>query len=172
MSELMRRIRFNFYLYINVISTMNTQSCFKLIQEENDGHFSSFSAHHEASDYSGCEYTYNDSKIIQRMAKQTPKKIGQFVTLWKRDSTSSETAPFHIEDGIDYALIICFNGNMSGRFLFPKRVLIEKGIITDGKMVKGKRGFRVYPAWDRPKSKQAIQSQKWQEEYFSDVLKL
>ncbi|MEG2603136.1 MAG: MepB family protein, partial [Carnobacterium sp.] len=32
-----------------------------------------------------------------------------------------------------------------------------------------KRGFRVYPLWDQPDNPQAIQTQKWQLNYFLDL---
>nr|WP_254112750.1 MepB family protein [Bacillus pumilus] len=31
---------------------------------------------------------------------------------------------------------------------------------------KGKMAMRVYPSWDKPASKQSIEMQKWQLEYF------
>ena len=55
--------------------------------------------------------------------------------------------------------------NKIGQFIFPKNILIEKGILkTDDQ--DGKMGIRVYPRWDTPDNKQAIATQKWQLSYF------
>ncbi|MEC0126550.1 MepB family protein [Paenibacillus pabuli] len=48
-----------------------------------------------------------------------------------------------------------------GHFVFPKHVLLQRDIISDqGK--GGKRAIRVYPPWDKPTSKQALNTQQWQ----------
>jgi hypothetical protein len=111
-------------------------------------------------------------KYIQRTAKVTPKKNGQFVTLWKRNFDNI-TIPLEAKDNFNYIVIVCFKDTKFGRFLFPKDVLIQKKIIANsiGKH-EGKRGFRVYPKWDSPTSKQAIDTQKWQLNYFSESLVL
>ncbi|EJP05170.1 MepB domain protein [Leptospira interrogans serovar Bulgarica str. Mallika] len=38
----------------------------------------------EGSDYGACNFELKKWKITFRVAKITPKKVGQFVTLWKR----------------------------------------------------------------------------------------
>ncbi|MFG1526227.1 MepB family protein [Halobacteriovorax sp. ZH2_bin.1] len=120
--------------------------------------------HEEAQEYNGCSYTYEGKHYIQRCSKVTPKKVGQFVTLWKRDS-GGKTIPYHSKDSLDYVVIICDTESEQGYFLFPKDALVKKGILSSaGK--EGKRGFRLYPKWDQPTSKQAISSQKWQLDYF------
>lgn len=122
--------------------------------------------HDEAAEYEGCEYTLGRHKFIQRTAKVTPKKDGQFVTLWKRNRQGI-TAPFTESDDFDFVAILCHKGSKSGCFLFPKDILSEKGILQiSGKKASGKRGFRVYPTWDKPTNKQALNTQKWQQEYF------
>jgi len=55
-----------------------------------------------------------------------------------------------------------------GQFVFPKSVLIKKGIISTDKK-DGKRAFRVYPNWDNANSKQAERTQKWQLEFFYEI---
>lgn len=145
---------------------------FLLITDVNGGKTSKYQNHLEAKEYNGCEYVFKKCKYIQRTAKQTPKKIGQFVTLWKRDSKNI-TTPFDSKDKFDYVVILCFKGKKSGKFLFPKDVLIQKNIISSStKDREGKRGFRVYPKWDKPTNKQALDSQKWQLNYFSESLSL
>lgn len=124
----------------------------------------------ESIEYSGCSYTFNKKNFVQRTAKITPKKIGQFVTLWKRDQ-AGETCPLEQEDDFDFVIIICKKDKLFGRFLFPKSILIEKSYIQSPKH-EGKRGFRVYPDWDTPLSKQAIKTQGWQSQYFERTLTL
>lgn len=55
-----------------------------------------------------------------------------------------------------------------GQFVFPKAVLIEKGVITSLRK-DGKRAIRVYPIWDVTQSKQAERTQKWQLNYFYEI---
>lgn len=142
---------------------------FLKIKENNLGEFTDYKVHEEASEYFGCEYIYNDHKYIQRTAKITPKKVGQFVTLWKRNSKGL-TVPFEADDFLKSVLILTKQDQRVGSFLFPKELLIEKGILTSSK--DGKRGFRVYPDWDRPTSKQALKTQEWQLKCFSSDLRL
>ncbi len=122
----------------------------------------------EAKEYNGCSYQLGSLSIIQREAKTTPQKVGQFVTLWKRNP-KGETCPLEISDRFDYVVIICETQEQIGHFLFPKEVLAEKGHIRS-KRSNGKRGFRVYPAWDNPTSKQAKATQSWQLQYFSKTI--
>lgn len=124
----------------------------------------------EAVEYNGCSYIIKNLSIIQREGKLTPKKIGHFVTLWKRDE-SGVTCPLDASDDLDFLVIICESKNRQGHFFFPKEVLLEKGYLKS-KRHDGKRGFRVYPAWDSPSSKQAVKTQKWQLEYFKSGLVL
>ncbi|WP_347218957.1 MepB family protein [Chryseobacterium sp.] len=118
----------------------------------------------ECKEYSGFNFTVNDTKIKFRISKITPTKTGQFVTIWKRNE-KGETAPFDITDDADFYLVAAFKDNLSGIFIFPKPILTEKGILSDGKKA-GKRGIRVYPAWDKAGSKQAQKTQDWQTKYF------
>lgn len=120
--------------------------------------------HIEAKEYFGSSYNLENLNIIERTAKITPKKNGQFVTLWKRN-IKGNTEPYHESDNFDYFFIKVFFKNSTGVFKFSKQVLIEQGIISTEKK-EGNRGFRVYPIWDHPKSKQAIKTQQWQLKYF------
>ena len=121
----------------------------------------------ESLKYNACRFELNGLKIICRNAKVTPKKIGQFVTFWKRKG-NGEIEPFYETDLIDFYAVNVRNENQSGQFVFPKSVLIKKGIISTDKK-EGKRAFRVYPSWDFPKSKQAEKTQKWQLNYFFEI---
>ncbi len=118
----------------------------------------------ESRDYDACTFKLNELRIISRSSKTTPTKTGQFVTFWKR-LKYGPIAPFDASDDFDFLVVNAENGQHFGQFVFPKSVLISKGIIASITK-KGKRAFRVYPIWDAAKSKQAINSQKWQLNYF------
>lgn len=117
----------------------------------------------ESADYNACHFQCNGKKITFRSAKVTPKKIGQFVTLWKR-SQKGPIEPFHYNDKMDLYIIETQYNNHVGYFIFTKEILNEKGILF-GKY-EGKRGFRVYPTWDQPNNKQGMSTQNWQLSYF------
>ena len=125
---------------------------------------SNFEVDKESKNYNACTFKLNNLKIIFRKAKITPTKIGQFVTLWKRNKQKI-TEPFSVSDEFDFVIIYVKAEHNSGQFVFPKSVLIENGIISSDKK-EGKRGFRVYPIWEIAINKQAIQTQKWQLNYF------
>jgi hypothetical protein len=121
----------------------------------------------ESMEYGACSFKLNGKTIQHRVSKITPTKTGQFVTIWKR-SKDGVTEPFDISDDIDFIVITSESGENLGQFIFPKTVLAEKGIITkNGK--EGKRGIRVYPAWDRVTNKQAELTQRWQTKYFLTI---
>lgn len=121
----------------------------------------------ESSEYKACNFKLNKLQVRFRKAKITPTKIGQFVTLWKRLSTGI-IAPFENTDSIDLVIINIVNGNQFGQFVFPKSVLCKQGILTVNHK-EGKRGFRVYPPWDKTTNAQAIKTQTWQLNYFLDL---
>jgi len=121
----------------------------------------------ESAEYDACTFQLNGKSVIHRAAKITPTKIGQFVTIWKRNE-NGQTEPFHINDDFDFIIISTRNGDLFGQFIFPKSILLEKCIISSDKK-QGKRGIRVYPTWDVTINKQAQQTQQWQIEYFVDT---
>ena len=114
----------------------------------------------ESKEYNACEFTLNGMKVISRNAKTTPNKNGQFVTFWKRNNNGI-IEPFDSNEGIDFFVINVSKEKRIGQFVIPKSVLVEKKIISIDK-IEGKRGFRVYPNWDTPGSKQAKKTQQWQ----------
>lgn len=120
----------------------------------------------EADEYLGCNFQIQHLHIKFRKAKITPKKIGQFVTLWKRD-TNSKTIPYDASDPFDFYIIATSKDHKCGFFLFPKIVLIKNKILTSTQ--GGKRGFRLYPNWDVPTNKLALATQKQQIPYFIDI---
>ena len=126
-----------------------------------------FTVELESKEYAACRFDLNGQHILSRNAKVTPKKIGQFVTFWKRNDNRL-IAPFDQTDTIDFYVVNVQIQNRFGQFVFPKSVLTAKGIIsTENK--EGKRAFRVYPCWDIPTSKQAKRTQEWQLDYFYEL---
>ncbi len=118
----------------------------------------------ECLEYSGCSFKLDDLKIKFRQAKITPKKVGLFVTFWKRNA-ENKTEPFNINDPFDFYIIAAKQENNFGFFIFPKDLLSEKNILTNSKK-EGKRGFRVYPNWTKTENNQAVKTQLWQTIYF------
>lgn len=121
----------------------------------------------ESKEYEASSFNLNALIIKARRSKITPKKIGQFVTLWKRN-VNGETIPLEDSEEIDLIVITSREESHLGQFVFPKNLLMEKGIISHGKKA-GKRGFRVYPPWSQPDNKTAQKTQKWQLEYFLTI---
>lgn len=121
----------------------------------------------ESQEYSACDFVMNNKNIKFRVARITPTKIGQFVTLWKRIG-NGPIMPFDLSDPIDLFVVSVRRGDHLGQFVFPKTVLYEKGFVSkDG--IGGKRAMRVYPPWDVTDSKQAGQTQAWQLKYFFEI---
>lgn len=121
----------------------------------------------ESQEYGACTFNMNNCAVIFRVAKITPTKSGQFVTLWKRIG-NGPIMPYDITDPIDLVVVTVHNKDHFGQFVFPKKVLCEKGIIShSGK--EGKRAFRVYPSWDIADNAQAKKTQTWQLQYFFKV---
>lgn len=123
----------------------------------------------ESADYGAYSFDVNGLAVRFRVAKITPTKIGQFVTLWKR-SEGGPIAPFDLSDSLDLAIISAKAGDNFGQFIFPKSVLLAKDILSKADK-GGKRAIRVYPPWDKPLSDQARRTQNWQVKYFLDLTK-
>jgi hypothetical protein len=126
--------------------------------------FSDLKAEAESAEYGAYRFCLNEKKIIFRVAKITPTKTGQFVTVWQRNKDGI-TAPFDLSDDFDFIIIGVKKDNLCGQFIFSKTILLEKDIISN-KKTGGKRGFRIYSPWDIVENKQAEKSQKWQLNYF------
>ncbi|MEO6133813.1 MAG: MepB family protein [Ginsengibacter sp.] len=136
----------------------------RLVFQPLDLSISNFILNKESKEYEACFFTLNGKNIIYRLAKITPTKTGQFVTIWKRNENGI-TVPFDINDDIHFVIIAVTKDDQFGQFIFPTSVLADKGIITQsGK--EGKRGIRVYPPWDKANNEQAIKTQVWQSKYF------
>lgn len=139
----------------------------ELVYDTCNFEFSNLIIDSESEEYQACSFKLNTFEIIHRLSKITPTKIGQFVTIWKRN-TKGITAPFDVSDNFDFIIITSKSGENLGQFVFPKSVLLEKGIISNSK-ISGKRGIRVYPPWDIPTNKQAEKTQHWQIKYFYSI---
>ena len=123
----------------------------------------------ESSKYGGYWFALNDAPIMFRVAKITPTKIGQFVTLYRRIGGKGPTKPYTLEDAANFFIVSTRQGDNFGQFIFPKIVLHEHGIISNNDGTGGKWAIRVYPPWDIAINKQAKNTQAWQLEYFVDA---
>jgi len=121
----------------------------------------------ESTDYSAYHFYLNNKHICYREAKTTPKKTGQFVTLWKRNK-SGTIEPFDYSDDIDFVIISVRKDYSFGQFIFPKGILLERGIFST-KTRDGKRAIRVYSPWDETNSPQAERTQQWQLNFFYEI---
>ncbi|WOK07116.1 MepB family protein [Imperialibacter roseus] len=130
-------------------------------------HLSNLQMEDESKEYGACTFTVNSLVVIGRDAKQTPKKTGQFVTIWKRVD-NGPTQPFSASDTFDFFVINTRKGDHSGQFVFPKAALIKHRIVSQPP-VRGKLGMRVYPPWELAESKQAMKTQDWQLKFFLHI---
>lgn len=118
----------------------------------------------ESAAYAAHSFTVDGRSVRFRVAKSTPTKVGQFVTVWKR-SASGPIEPFDVADPIDLFVISTGDRDRLGQFVFPVDVLRERGVVSvDGS--GGKRAFRVYPPWVSTTNGQATSSQAWQLDHF------
>jgi hypothetical protein len=139
----------------------------ELIYDKCGFDFAEFGGNTESAGYGACCFRLNGRRIQYRVSKITPKKAGQFVTIWKRNKNGI-TEPFDMSDGIDFIIISSQSGDHFGQFIFPVTVLADKGIITRNAN-EGKRGIRVYPPGAIATNKQAEKTQAWQTEHFITI---
>ncbi|MBM4222578.1 MAG: hypothetical protein FJ161_02080 [Gammaproteobacteria bacterium] len=123
----------------------------------------------ESQEYYAHSGLLNDHRIQWRIAKKTPKKVGYFVTTWKRNAEHL-TTPYDVEDEVEFFVINVKDRDQIGQFIFPKKILISKNIISTSS-TEGKRGIRVYTPWDLTDNRQAHITQSWQMLYFFDFNK-
>lgn len=91
--------------------------------------FSNMNWDKEGNQYHACKFDINNKKILFRSSKITPKKIGQFLTVWHRNIFSI-TIPFDVSDQLDYLIILSEKDTKKGVFIFPKNTLVSKGIFS------------------------------------------
>ncbi|MFE5813284.1 MepB family protein [Streptomyces sp. NPDC056479] len=118
----------------------------------------------KSAEYAAHGFTLDGLSVRFRVAKTTPTKVGQFVTVWQR-SKEGPIRPFDAEDGVDLFVISSRDSGHFGQFVFPREVLCRRGIVSRNGS-GGKRGFRVYPPWVTTANRQAHGSQAWQVNYF------
>lgn len=121
----------------------------------------------ESHKYSAHGFALNGIKAQFQLAKITPSKTGQFVTIWQRDDKGI-TQPYKIDDNFTLYIIAVKDNNKQGVFIFPKAELYKHKILA-GESSKGKRGIRVYASWDAALSKQAQKTKNWQTQFFIDL---
>lgn len=121
----------------------------------------------ESQDYGATEFKMNNMFIRFRAAKITPKKIGQFVTFWKRMG-QGPIMPYDSTDAFDYLIVSVRSGERLGQFVFPKAALCMQGYVSKN-ATGGKLAMRVYPPWDITESRQAQKTQAWQLNYFYEI---
>lgn len=119
----------------------------------------------EGAAYGACRFALDGRTRLFRVAKTTPTKVGQFVTLWKRPQPGGEIAPLDADDEIDTVIVLASSGPQRGYFIFSKAVLIAQGVFASAAQA-GKRALRLYPPWSDPLAPQAVRSQRWQAPYF------
>lgn len=103
-------------------------------------------------DYEALTFSFKEETYQSRLAKKTPTKSGYFVTCWTKDE-DNYNRPYKIEEFADYLIVAVIDDELNGYFLFPRELLVEKGILASSKY-QGKMAFRVYPKWCNQLNKQ------------------
>ena len=130
-------------------------------------HYTQPQLEEQNAEYGAYLFHLNAWLIRYRVAKVTPTKEGQFVTIWHRNEMGI-SQPYDESESVDYYVISTRKGDHFGQFVFPKASLVSRKVLSVNG-IGGKRAIRVYPAWDNPTSKQAKKTQEWQLEYFMDI---
>jgi len=138
-----------------------------LVYDTLDFTFQDVVAEKQSAEYDAYTFRLNGLNVLFRSAKITPKKTGQFVTLWKRLG-NGPIMPFDAADPIDLVVVSVKTATHYGQFIFPKDILLKRSIFTTA-CKDGKRAIRVYPLWDVTENAQAKRTQKWQLDYFVDL---
>ncbi len=128
---------------------------------------SELSCKEESQEYGACTFLLEHRRVLFRTAKITPKKSGQFVTLWKRIGTGP-ISPYDLHDPFDFFVVSVKTSTRFGQFIFPKTKLCQKEIVSSENR-EGKRAMRVYPPWDVAPNTQAKKTQAWQLPYFLEI---
>lgn len=148
-----------------------TQAEFMLVAERVFGPcgfcYSCLTLEVESTEYGASAFQLGAKKVRFRLAKTTPTKTGQFVTLWKR-TAAGPIAPYDAADPVDFFVIYVKNNLRSGIFIFTKEILCRMKVFsTHG--CGGKRAMRVYAPWDDALNSQAKKTQAWQKNYFLEI---
>lgn len=134
--------------------------------------------------YVASRFGLNGNSIVFRVAKTTPDRPGQFVTLWKRPVAGGDIVPLDFDDDIDFVVVdVMGHGDgeiYRGQFIFSKRILVEKKIMSSCEK-GGKLAIRVFPPWSEELTRGAVkkvgkmsggakETQKWQLKYYFPIL--
>jgi Uncharacterized protein conserved in bacteria len=84
----------------------------------------------ESAEYSASRFGLDGHTIVFRVAKTTPTKIGQFVTIWKRPRSGSTIAPLDVDDGVAFVVVSVSDATHRGQFVFDHKILASKGIMA------------------------------------------
>jgi hypothetical protein len=123
----------------------------------------------ESKEYGAHAFEVNGSKAVFRIARTTPKKAGQFVTLWQRAAPDGgPIRPFDSSDGIGLFAVSVRGETGPGQFVFPQAALIVHDVVSQD-FLGGKRAMRVYLPWSEPSSRTAVATQRWQSEHFCPI---
>lgn len=138
-----------------------------LVYDPGQQEMTEFRLEAESAEYAACRFKLNGASICFRVARTTPVKAGQFVTLWKRIG-AGPIQPFDSSDDVDFYVVSARHEGNFGQFVFPKSELGERGVLSrNGK--GGRRAIRVYPPWDNTTNKQAQATQHWQLQHFLEI---
>lgn len=122
----------------------------------------------ESIDYGAARLGLGARAFVFRIAKTTPTKVGQFVTLWKREALGGPIAPLDAADDIDLVVVAVAGDDQRGQFLFPAGLLVSRSVMSLDNM-GGKRALRVYPPWTTPTAPDALRSQRWQLHHYLPI---
>lgn len=114
--------------------------------------------------YEGLCFDILNISYRSRLAKKTAKKAGYFTVFWEKDK-EGKNSPYHFESSPDQLIIVVLDSDRKGKFVFPRDVLLEHGILADD-LNKGKMALRVYPDWESDLNATAQKTQSWQIDYF------
>ncbi|MCX4782845.1 MepB family protein [Streptomyces sp. NBC_01264] len=120
----------------------------------------------EGAEYAAHAFTLDGLAVQFRVARTTPTRTGQFVTVWKR-SPDGPIQPFDVADAVDL-FVVSSRGRGHGefgQFVLPKDVLRRYGVLSVNGS-GGKRAFRVHPPWVSTASRSAAAAQAWQLDHF------
>lgn len=118
-------------------------------------------------EYEGATFSIRKQTFRSRKAKRTPKKAGYFVVFWEKDDQNNNQ-PYDATMAPDKLVITVLDQEKKGQFIFPKEILIKKGILSHGKTT-GKMALRVYPDWIDGLNPTAAATQRWQAPFFIDL---
>ncbi|MEW4326826.1 MepB family protein [Rossellomorea marisflavi] len=130
-------------------------------------HRDEFEMEDQNLEYEGFVLTLDDRTYRSRRARKTPNKKGYFTVFWRKGE-DDRNRPYTLEECTDRLIITVLDQGKKGQFVFPKKVMALKGIVTTGSS-KGKMAMRVYPDWVTGLNPTARKAQAWQSEYFMDL---